>query len=97
MRMKLNSAVTLTLESSAFWRESRFDTVYTAFNTPLRRANPNASRYLAVAPSATLAWQATRHMFCSVIYTHFFTGELFEVALPNKNVNYVAGWISYRF
>ena len=95
--MKLKPAVTLTLESSAFWRESRFDAVYTAFNTPLRPANPNASRYLAIAPSSTIAWQATRHMFYSVIYTHFFTGEFFEAAAPNKNVNYIAGWISYRF
>jgi hypothetical protein len=79
------------------WRQSRFDAVYTASNTPLRRANPNASRYLATAPSATLAWQATRHMFYSVIYTHFFTIEFLEAALPNKNVNYLASWISYRF
>lgn len=97
IRMRFNPEVSLTLESSAFWRESRFDSVYTPFNTPLRPANPNASRYLATAPSATLAWQATHHMFCSVIYTHFFTGDFFKSALPNKNVNYIAAWISYRF
>jgi hypothetical protein len=97
IRMKPSPAVTLTLESSGFWRESRFDAVYTAFNTPLRQANPNASRYLATAPSATLAWQATRHMFYSIIYTHFFTGGFFDAALPNKNVNYAAAWISYKF
>jgi len=97
IRLRFKPSVTLTLESSAFWRESRFDAVYTAFNTPLRRANPDASRYLATAPSATVAWQATRHTFYSIIYTHFFTGDFFNAALPNKNVNYVAGWVSYRF
>lgn len=97
IRLRLQRTVSLTLESSAFWRESRFDAVYTAFNTPLRPANPNASRYLATAPSATVAWQATRHTFCTVIYTHFFTGDFFQAALPDKSVHYVAGWISYRF
>jgi hypothetical protein len=71
--------------------------VYAAFNTPLRPANPNAGRYIATAPSASLAWQATRHVFCSVIYTRFFTGRYFEASPPNKNVNYLASWVSYRF
>ncbi len=97
VRLKFNPALTLTLESSSFWRQSRFDSVYTAFNAPLRPANPNAGRYLASAPSATIAWQATHHMLYSVIYTHFLTGDFFEAAPPNKNVNYLAAWISYRF
>ena len=97
VRLKITPALGLTLESSTFWRESRFDSAYTAFNTPLRPADPNASRYLAVAPSATFAWQATRHTFYSIIYTHFFTGDFFSSQLPNKNVNYLAAWISYRF
>ena len=97
VRMKLTSSLGLTLESSTFLRESRYDAVYTAFNTPLRPANPNAGRYIATAPSATFAWQATRHTFYSVIYTHFFTGTFFEASPPDKNVNYVAGWVSYRF
>jgi hypothetical protein len=97
VRLKLTPAVGLTLESSTFWRESRFDSAYTAFNTPLRPPLASASRYLATAPSATLAWQATRHSFYSIIYTHFFTGDYFAAARPGKNVNYLAGWISYRF
>ncbi len=97
IRMKMTPAFGLTLESSTFWRESRFDSAYTAFNVPLRPPDPTASRYLATAPSATLSWQATRHMFYSIIYTHFFTGSYFLAARPNKNVNYLAVWVSYRF
>lgn len=97
VRMKITPAFGLTLESSTFWRESRFDSAYTAFNTPLRPPDPTASRYLATAPSATLSWQATRHSFYSIIYTHFFTGDYFAKARPDKNVNYLAGWVSYRF
>lgn len=97
IRLKFTSTLGLTLEASMFWRESRNDSVYTAFNTPLRPANPNAGRYIATAPSATWAWQVTRHIFCSIIYTHFFTGSYFEASRPNRNVNYVASWVSYRF
>jgi hypothetical protein len=97
VRMKFTPSFGLALESSTFWRESRFDSAYTAFNTPLRPPDPTASRYLATAPSATFSWQATRHTLYSIIYTHFFTGDYFEKEQPSRNVNYLAAWISYRF
>jgi alginate export protein len=97
VRWQFTKQVSLILESSSFWRESRHDSVYSPFVTPIRPANPNAGRYVATAPSATVAWQATRHMFYSVIYTHFLTGDFFQGAPPNLNVNYVAAWIAYRF
>jgi hypothetical protein len=97
VRLRLRKDVSLTLESSTFWRESLFDSVYTAFNTPIRRANPSTGRYVATAPSATVSWQATQHAFYSVIYTHFLTGDYFRLAPPNRDVNYVTAWISYRF
>jgi hypothetical protein len=36
-------------------------------------------------------------MFYSVIYTPFLTGDFFQGAPPNRDVNYVAAWIAYRF
>ena len=97
VRVKFTPGLGLTLESSTFWRESRFDSAYSAFNTPLRPPNPTASRYLATAPSANLLWQASRHTLYSSIYTHFFTGDYFEKERPGRNVNYLSAWISYRF
>jgi hypothetical protein len=97
LRWQFTKQISLILESSSFWRESRHDSVYSPFVTPIRPANPNAGRYVATAPSATVAWQATRHTFYSVIYTHFLTGDFFQGAPPNLDVNYVAAWIAYRF
>jgi hypothetical protein len=97
LRLRLTKDVSLALESSTFWRESLYDSVYTAFNTPIRRVTPNAGRYVATAPSVTVSWQATRHVFYSVIYTHFLTGSFFRLAPPNRNVTYATAWISYRF
>lgn len=97
VRLRFSGAISLTLEASRFWRESRHDSVYAAFNTPLRPANPNSGRDVAIAPSATIAWQANRHMFYSIIYSHFFSGNYFLAEPPDKNVNYLAAWISYKF
>jgi hypothetical protein len=97
LRLQLNRAVSLVLESSSFWRENVGDGIYTPFVTPLRRGASNQARYVATAPSATISWQATRHAFYSVIYTHFLTGEFLQQAPPNRDVNYAAAWVSYRF
>jgi Alginate export len=97
VRMQLRQGLSLTLESSSFWRENLGDGIYSPFVTPVRRGNASQARYVATAPSATVSWQTTRHAFYSVIYTHFLTGRFLEEALPNRNVNYVAAWVSYRF
>ena len=97
LRLQVRKAVALVLETSSFWRENVGDGIYTPFVTPLRRGASNQARYVATAPSATISWQATRHAFYSVIYTHFFTGEFLQQAPPNRDVNYVAAWVSYRF
>jgi hypothetical protein len=95
-RLRLNRFTTLTLESSSFWRESLQDGVYSPFITPLR-SGAGRARYVATAPSATVGFQVNRHVFCSAIYTRFFTGEFFNENPPNRSVNYVATWVSYRF
>jgi Alginate export len=97
VRLELRRTLSLTPESSSFWRESLHDGIYSAFVTPIRRGESNSARYVATAPSATISWQATRHVFYSVIYTRFLTGAFFQNAPPSRDVNYVATWISYRF
>jgi hypothetical protein len=92
--------VSLTLESSSFWRESLQDGIYSpavASAPLLRRGDSSQSRYVATAPSATMAYQITRHVFVSTIYTHFLTGQFLKESPPNRDVNYVASWVTYRF
>jgi hypothetical protein len=97
LRLQLRKTVSLVLESSSFWRESLGDGIYSPFVTLVRRGYGNQARYVASAPSATISWQATRHLSYSIIYTHFLTGKFFEQSPPNRDVNYIAAWISYRF
>lgn len=92
--------VSLTLESSSFWRESVQDGIYSpsvAAAPPVRRGETSLARYVATAPSATLSYQATRHMFVTTTYTRFLAGRFLKESPPNRDVNYVASWITYRF
>lgn len=97
MRWQFRKDLSLTLESSSFWRESLGDGIYSPFVTPIRRGEQSRARYVATAPSLSVAWQASRHMTYSAIYTHFLTGGFLRESGPAKDVNYVATWVSYRF
>jgi Alginate export len=99
LRLQLKKA-SLTMESSSFWRESLEDDIYSpsvASAPPVRRGGTSRARYVATAPSATISYQATPHMFVSATYTHFMAGQFLKENPPGHDVNYVASWISYRF
>ena len=92
--------VSVTLESSLFWRENLQDGIYSpsvASVPPVRRGETSQARYVATAPSATISYQASRHVLVSTTYTHFFTGPFLKESPPGHDVNYVASWVSYRF
>jgi hypothetical protein len=92
--------VSFTVESSSFWRESLQDGIYSPFVAsvpPVRRGDTSQARYVATAPSATFAYQVTSHIFLSVTYTHFLTGQFLRESPPNRDVNYATSWITYRF
>lgn len=99
LRLQTKKA-SLTLESSSFWRESLQDGIYSpsVASAPLvRRGDTSRARYVATAPSATISYQATPHIFVSTTYTHFLAGQFLRESPPSHEVNYVASWISYRF
>jgi len=92
--------VSLTLESSSFWRQSLHDGIYSplvASVPPVRRGATSQARYVATAPSLTVAYQASHHIFFSAMYTHFFAGRFLKESPPGRDVNYAASWITYRF
>lgn len=90
LRVQFNKTVSLTLESSSFLRQNRGDCVYNPFVIAIRRGDSSKARYVDTTPSATISWQATRHLLYSVIYTRFLTGKFLEEAPPNRDVNYTA-------
>jgi hypothetical protein len=97
LRISLSPNLSVSWECSSFWRQSLDDGVYTPFVTPIRAGLSTAGRYVATAPSITVTWKANRHTTLSTTYTRFFAGGYFDSVPPERNVNYVATWLSYRF
>ena len=76
VRLQLRKTASLTLESSTFWRESLSDGVYSPAMIPIRRGGSSGARYVATAPSATMAWQATARVLFGRLHGFFDMGIL---------------------
>jgi hypothetical protein len=44
-----------------------------------------------------LQWSISRHFTASAAYAHFFAGEFLEQSPSGEDVNYVSGWVTFRF
>jgi hypothetical protein len=88
----------LTTSCDFVWRESLDDGVYgVALNL---QVPPGASRdrYVGTFPSASLAWQASRHLILTVNYVAYIFGDFVKESLPSqRNGNYVSAVATFRF
>ena len=94
----LMKSLKLTTSCDFVWRESLNDGVYgVALNL---QVPPGASRdrYVGTFPSASVAWQATRHLSVTLNYVAYVFGDFVKESLPNQsNGNYVSVIASFRF
>ena len=104
--MDLQPGVELTLSKSVkfsascdfVWRESLDDGVYgVALNL---QVPPGASRdrYVGTFPSASVAWQAGRHLNVTLNYVAYLLGDFVKKAAPGQNNgNYLSAVATFRF
>ena len=94
----LTKSVKLTTSCDFVWRESLDDGVYgVALNL---QVPPGASRdrYVGTFPSASLAWQASRHLNLTLNYVAYLFGDFVKESLPSqRNGNYVSAVATFRF
>jgi hypothetical protein len=94
----LTKSLKLTTSCDVVWRESLDDGVYgVALNL---QVPPGASRhrYVGTFPSASLAWQASRHLNLTLNYVAYIFGDFVKESLPSqRNGNYVSAVASFRF
>ena len=94
----LTKSVKLTTSCDFVWRESLNDGVYgVALNL---QVPPSASRdrYVGTFPSASLAWQTSRHLSLTLNYVAYLFGDFVKESLPNQsNGNYVSAVATFRF
>ena len=60
-------------------------------------ANGSRARYVGDRPGTEVHWQATRHLWFQVDYGLFHAGRFLKEAGPDKNLNYSALYLGYRF
>jgi hypothetical protein len=94
----LAKSVRLTASCDFVWRESLDDGVYgVALNL---QVPPGASRerYVGTFPSATLAWQTTRHLSLTLNYVAYVFGDFVKQSMPSQsNGSYVSAVATFRF
>jgi hypothetical protein len=61
------------------------------------RTGVAGSRYVGNSPAFTVVWNATRRLTLLASYVHFFPGDYFRVNPPDRNVDYFAAWLDYKF
>jgi hypothetical protein len=94
----LTKSLKLTTSFDFVWRESLDDGVYgVALNLQVP-SGASRDRYVGTFPSASLAWQATRHLSMTLNYVAYLFGDFVKDSLPNQsNGNYVSVIASFRF
>lgn len=94
----LASSLKLTTSCDWVWRESLDDGLYgTAGNLQVAPGLSRA-RFVGTFPSATLAWQASRHMSLLVNYVAYVLGGFVNQSQPSqRDGSYVSATLALRF
>ncbi|HEV8414717.1 MAG TPA: alginate export family protein [Bryobacteraceae bacterium] len=97
VELHLTKSLKLTPDADFFWRQSTHDGIYGIPGNLLQSGSGTTARYVGVHTSAQLEWAIDRHASFTAQYLHFFPGEFLKQAPPDRPVNFVAAWISYKF
>jgi hypothetical protein len=93
----LTQKLSLTFDWDFFWRQSRGDGIYGVGGNFRRGSLGSSARYIGSQPTLVATWEAQRHLSVVVIYTHFFSGPFLQQTGPSKNVDYLSGWVDFKF
>jgi alginate export protein len=78
------------------WRYSLQDAFYQPPGVPLVPGSANNKRFLGAQSNLQTEWQVTSHININLVYVHFFTAGFLEAANA-KDIDYIGGWMSYKF
>ncbi len=87
----------LTPDWDFFWRQSVGDGLYGVGGNLLRSGKMSRARYIGSQPSLVVSGRLNRHFTIILIYTHFFPGPFLRETGTARNVNYVTGWLGFKF
>jgi hypothetical protein len=88
--------VAITLAWDIFWRYSLADGLYRMSGAPQVTVADNPERFVGSEGSVLVEWNVARGTAMFATYTHFFAGPFLRRAGLDHDVDFVAGWLSYR-
>ena len=97
IELTLTQSLKLTTDADFFWRQSIRDGIYGVPGNLLESGGGTAARYIGCHTSAQIEWSISRHVSVTATFLHFFPGDFLSQAAPDRPVNFVATWVSYRF
>lgn len=89
--------VTVTFDADFFWRQSTTDGVYGIAGNLIQSGRNASARYIGAHASTQVEWHVDRHFAITGMYLRFFPGEFLRQAPPNRSVDFVAVWATYKF
>lgn len=93
----LDQTVTAVIDMDFFWRQSTHDGIYNMAIVPIRPGNLSQERHIGNALNTFVTWQANRHIFLTVYYSHFFAGAFLEETPPGKDIDYFGVTLTLKF
>lgn len=95
--LALRRNITLILDWDCFWRESTHDGIYGPAVNLIQSGQTSDARYVGNQAEAMLEWRVDRHFTFTVDYAHFIAGDFLKQTTPDKDVDYLSVWITFRF
>ena len=97
IRVSVSPRVTVGAGAPTFWRQSIEDGVYLITTAPVPQSKPSFERFVGLNPDVGVAWEASRHVSVTALFSTFFVGPFLRDTTPGRSVNYVYSAVSYRF
>lgn len=95
LRLHLSLTLSLSVETTFFWRQSTVDALYDINGRIVREAT-NDERYVGAMPIGLLAWQPLSRVQVIGSYNRFFAGD-FITASGGRDFDYVYAFIKFIF
>lgn len=97
LRLSIHPKVSVTLDSTFYWRQNINDGLY-GVNVNLQRVdNLSRERYIGNLSGVRAEWRINRHLTATAVYSRFWRGSFLRETPPGEDVNYFSTWLTYRF
>ncbi|WP_010584490.1 alginate export family protein [Schlesneria paludicola] len=95
--LTLSETWKLSADWNFFWRESLQDGVYRLSGSEIASGQASNARYIGSSPSITAVWTPQPHVTVLISYVHVFPGQFLTDATPGQPLDFVTGWLTYKF